>query len=235
VNPEMKQYSFLILNGEKMIKIGILISGSGSNLQSIIEAVKAGNIAGEIVLVISNNAEAYGLTRAANYNIPTKVVKHDDYSDRHTFDQELVKVLKESQVDLVVLAGFMRVLGAGFIAAFPDRVINIHPALLPSFSGTHGQGQAFAYGVKLAGCTVHFVDEKVDHGPIIIQAAVPVLSDDSEERLAARILRCEHKIFSRALALFCAGKLQIEDRKVKISGVDESQLDDQFLISCPVE
>ncbi|MEA1922424.1 MAG: phosphoribosylglycinamide formyltransferase [Pseudomonadota bacterium] len=218
-----------------MIKIGILISGSGSNLQSIIEAVKAGSIAGEIALVISNDAEAYGLTRAANHGIPTKIVKHDDYSDRHSFDQELVKVLKENRVDLVVLAGFMRVLGAGFLAAFPDRVINIHPALLPSFPGTHGQEQAFAYGVKLAGCTVHFVDEKVDHGPIIIQAAVPVLSDDSQERLAARILRCEHKIFSRALALFCAGKLQIEDRKVKISGVDETQLEDQFLISYPAE
>ena len=215
-----------------MIKIGILISGSGSNLQSIIEAVKAGNIAGEIALVISNDAEAYGLTRAANHGIPTKVIKHDDYPERHAFDQELVHALKESRVDLVVLAGFMRVLGAGFLAAFPDRVINIHPAILPSFPGTHGQGQAFASGVKLAGCTVHFVDEKVDHGPIIIQAAVPVLSDDSEDHLKARILRCEHKIFPRALALYCAGKLRVEDRKVKISGVDESLLEEQFLISC---
>lgn len=218
-----------------MIKIGILISGSGSNLQSIIEAVKAGSIAGEIVLVISNEAEAYGLTRAANHDIPTKVIKHGDYIDRHDFDQELVRVLKESQVDLVVLAGFMRVLGAGFLASFTERVINIHPAILPSFPGTHGQKQAFAYGVKLAGCTVHFVDEKVDHGPIIIQAVVPVLSDDSEERLAARILRCEHKIFPQALALFCAGRLQIEKRKVKISGVNESQLEEHFLISCPSE
>ena len=218
-----------------MIKIGILISGSGSNLQSIIEAVKAGSIAGEIALVISNDAEAYGLTRAANHGIATKVVKHGDFPDRQSFDQELVKVLEESQIDLVVLAGFMRVLGAGFLAHFPDRVINIHPALLPSFPGTHGQSQAFVYGVKLAGCTVHFVDEKVDHGPIIIQAVVPVLSDDNEERLAARILRCEHKIFPRALALFCSGKLQIEDRKVKISGVDETRLEEQFLISCPAE
>ena len=216
-----------------MIRIGVLISGSGSNLQSIIEAVEDGSIAGEIALVISNDEEAYGLIRAARYGIPTKVIKHGDYAQRHGFDQELALVLKESRVDLVVLAGFMRVLGAGFLAAFPGRVINIHPAVLPSFPGTHGQGQAFAYGVKLAGCTVHFVDEKVDHGPIIIQAAVPVLSDDSEERLAARILRCEHKIFPRALALYCAGKLRVEDRKVKISGVDESLLEEQFLISCP--
>ncbi len=216
-----------------MIKIGVLISGSGSNLQSIIEAVNAGSIVGEIALVISNDEAAYGLTRAAGYGIPTKVVKHGDYSDRHGFDQELVRVLKESRVDLVVLAGFMRVLGTGFLGAFPDRVINIHPAILPSFPGTHGQDQAFDYGVKLAGCTVHFVDEKVDHGPIIIQAAVPVLSDDSRDILAARILRCEHKIFPYALALYCAGKLLIKDRKVIISGIDESAFEDQFLISSP--
>ena len=216
-----------------MIKIGVLISGSGSNLQSIIEAVNNGSIVGEIALVISNNEEAYGLTRAENYGIPTKVIKHGDFGQRQEFDQELLRVLKENRVDLVVLAGFMRVLGAAFLAAFPDRVINIHPAILPSFPGTHGQGQAFDYGVKLAGCTVHFVDEKVDHGPIIIQAAVPVLSNDSEDCLGARILRCEHKIFPRALALYCAGQLRVEDRKVLISGVDESALEEQFLISCP--
>lgn len=215
-----------------MIKIGVLISGSGSNLQSIIEAVNNGSIDGEIALVISNEDEAYGLTRAMSYGIPTEVVKHGDYGQRQEFDQELLRVLKENRVDLVVLAGFMRVLGADFLAAFPDRVINIHPAILPSFPGTHGQGQAFDYGVKLAGCTVHFVDEKVDHGPIIIQAAVPVLSNDSEDRLAARILRCEHKIFPRALSLYCAGQLRVEDRKVIISGVDESPFEDQFLISC---
>ncbi|MCD6430529.1 MAG: phosphoribosylglycinamide formyltransferase [Deltaproteobacteria bacterium] len=215
-----------------MIKIGVLISGSGSNLQSIIEAVNNGSIVAEIALVISNNEEAYGLTRAENYGILTKVIKHGDFGQCQEFDQELLRVLKENRVDLVVLAGFMRVLGAAFLAAFPDRVINIHPAILPSFPGTHGQEQAFDYGVKLAGCTVHFVDEKVDHGPIIIQAAVPVLSNDSEDCLGARILRCEHKIFPRALALYCAGNLRIEDRKVKISGVDESALEDQFLISC---
>ena len=216
-----------------MIKIGVLISGSGSNLQSIIDAVKRGEIAGEIALVISNDATAYGLTRAQNCAIPTKIIKHDDYTDRLVFDRELLRVLKESSIDLVVLAGFMRVLGADFLAAFPNRVINIHPAILPSFPGTHGQAQTFAYGVKLAGCTVHFVDEKVDHGPIIMQAAVPVLASDSEALLAARILRCEHKIFPRALALYCAGNLRVKDRKVFISGVDETLLEDQCLISCP--
>ncbi len=216
-----------------MTKIGVLISGSGSNLQSIIDAVKAGSIDGEIVLVISNDEKAYGLTRAAQFGIPTKVIKHKEYTQRQAFDQELLRVLQESSVELVVLAGFMRVLGASFLAAFPDRVINIHPAILPSFPGTHGQGQAFTYGVKLAGCTVHFVDEKVDHGPIIIQAAVPVLANDDEDCLAARILRCEHKIFPRALALYCAGKLRVENRKVFISGIDEALLEDQFLISCP--
>ncbi len=216
-----------------MIKIGVLISGSGSNLQSIIEAVNDGSIAGEIALVISNNEEAYGLTRAKSYGIPTKVIKHGEYGQRQEFDQELLRVLKRSRVELVVLAGFMRVLGATFLAAFPERVINIHPAILPSFPGTHGQGQAFDYGVKLAGCTVHFVDEKVDHGPIIMQAAVPVLANDSEDRLAARILRCEHKIFPRVLAFYCAGQLRVENRKVLISGIDESPLEEQFLISCP--
>lgn len=216
-----------------MTKIGVLVSGSGSNLQSIMDAIKSGSIAGEIVLVVSNNEEAYGLTRAAQSGIPTKVIKHDDYSQRQDFDQELLRVLQDNSVELVVLAGFMRVLGASFLAAFPNQVINIHPAILPSFPGTHGQGQAFNYGVKLAGCTVHFVDEQVDHGPIIMQAAVPVLASDDEDRLAARILRCEHKIFPRALALYCAGRLQIKDRKVMISDIDEALLEDQCLFSCP--
>ncbi|MBN2808966.1 MAG: phosphoribosylglycinamide formyltransferase [Deltaproteobacteria bacterium] len=217
-----------------MIRIGILISGSGSNLQSIINAVRMGTIAGEIVKVISNDEKAYGLTRAAEAGISTEVVKHGDYAGRAAFEEKLLSVLQEAAVELVVLAGFMRVLGAGFLAAFPDRVINIHPALLPSFPGTHGQAQAFTYGVKLAGCTVHFVDEQVDHGPIIMQAAVPVLADDDADRLAARILRCEHKIFPLALALYCAGRLRIEKRKVSILGVDETLLEDQCLISCPV-
>ncbi|MBN2705134.1 MAG: phosphoribosylglycinamide formyltransferase [Deltaproteobacteria bacterium] len=218
-----------------MVRIGVLISGSGSNLQSIIDAVKAGNIAGEIVLVVSNVEEAYGLTRAANHGINTRVVRHDGFAERSGFDQELVRILLESHVELVVLAGFMRVLGKTFLNAFAQRVINIHPALLPAFPGTHGQAQALAYGVKLAGCTVHFVDEEVDHGPIIMQAVVPVLSSDSEQTLAARILRCEHKIFPRVLALYCTGRLEVRERRVFIRGDDEVGQEDIFLISGPAD
>ena len=216
-----------------MTKIGVLISGSGSNLQSIIAAVKSDRIAGEIVLVISNDPAAYGLTRAADNGIATRVVKHGDYAQRLDFDKELVRVLRESGVDLVVLAGFMRVVGKGLLAAFPDRVINIHPAILPAFPGTDGQAQAFNYGVKLAGCTVHFVDEKVDHGPIIIQAAVPVLDSDRPDDLKARILKCEHKIFPHAITLYCAGKLRISGRRVIIADLDETRLSESALFSCP--
>ncbi len=214
-------------------RIGVLISGSGSNLQAIIEAVEAGRIAGEIVIVISNRADAYGLVRARKHRIPTAVLEHTAFAERAAFDRELVRILEAAGVELVVLAGFMRVLTGAFLSRFPDRVINIHPALLPAFPGTHGQGQAFAYGVKLAGCTVHFVDEKVDHGPIIIQAAVPVLDDDDEESLAARILACEHRIFPRALALYCEGRLQLEGRRVRISGLDQARIAEMYLLSPP--
>ena len=216
-----------------MTKIGVLISGSGSNLQSIIEAIKVGEIGAEIAVVISNDETAYGLTRATDNGIPVKVIKHGDYAERQEFDKELVRVLRECEVELVVLAGFMRVVGTVLLEAFPDRVINIHPAILPAFPGTDGQAQAFVYGVKLAGCTVHFVDEKIDHGPIIIQAAVPVLSGDSESDLKARILRCEHKIFPYAIALYCSGKLHIDGRRDIIDGVDDVLLAQQSLISCP--
>ncbi len=216
-----------------MTKIGVLISGSGSNLQSIIAAVKSGRIDGEIAVVISNDPAAYGLTRAADNGIVTRVVKHGDYAQRSDFDKELVRVLRESGVELVVLAGFMRVVGKGLLQAFPDRVINIHPAILPAFPGTDGQVQAFNYGVKLAGCTVHFVDEKVDHGPIIIQAAVPVLDSDRPDDLKARILKCEHKIFPQAIALYCAGKLRLVGRRVVIAGLNEALLAESALFSCP--
>jgi phosphoribosylglycinamide formyltransferase-1 len=213
--------------------MAVLVSGSGSNLQAIIEAVEAGRIHGEIALVVSNRPDAYGLVRAQKHGIRTLAIEHRSFAERRDFDYELARVLEEAGVELVVLAGFMRVLGAEFLSRFPDRVINIHPALLPAFPGTHGQGDAFDYGVKLAGCTVHFVDEKVDHGPIIIQAAVPVLDSDDRDALAARILKCEHRIFPRALALYCAGRLKIEGRRVRIAGLDEKVLAEQFLISCP--
>lgn len=214
-----------------MLKIGVLISGSGSNLQAIMDAVADGRIAAEIVMVVSNCPGVYGLERAAQKGLPHQVIAHSQYKSRPAFEEALVDCLRRAEVDLVVLAGFMRVLGATFLRAFPDRVINIHPALLPSFPGTHGQDQAFAYGVKLAGCTVHFVDEEVDHGPIIMQAAVPVLDSDDRDRLAARILACEHRIFPRALALYCAGRLRLEGRKVVIVDAAEDRADQDFLLS----
>jgi len=218
-----------------MTRIGVLISGSGSNLQAIIDAVEKDEIDGKIVLVISNDPDAYGLVRAANHQIPTAVFVHSDYPSREEYDQELVHVLKNAGVELVCLAGFMRVITPTFIEEFPERIINIHPALLPAFPGTHGQGQTFDYGTRVAGCTVHFVDNQVDHGPIIIQAVVPVLPTDDEDSLSARILRCEHKIYPEAVRLFCAGRLHIEGRKVKILDQEAADLDDICLINPPIE
>lgn len=218
-----------------MTRIGVLISGSGSNLQAIIDAVERAEINGEIVLVVSNDPEAYGLVRAAKHRIPTAVISHTDYVSREVYDQALVNSLQDAKVELVCLAGFMRVITPIFIEAFSGRIINIHPALLPAFPGTHGQGQTFSYGTRVAGCTVHFVDAQVDHGPIIIQAVVPVLPDDDEDSLSARILRCEHKIYPEAVRLFCAGRLRVEGRKVKILDQKSGELDDLCLINPPVE
>jgi len=218
-----------------MTRIGVLISGSGSNLQAIIDAVEKAEINGKIVLVISNDSEAYGLVRAANHQIPTAVISPADYLSREEYDRALVNILKDAKVELVCLAGFMRVITPTFIDEFPERIINIHPALLPAFPGTHGQGQTFAYGTRVAGCTVHFVDAQVDHGPIIIQAVVPVLPDDDEDSLSARILRCEHKVYPEAVRLFCAGRLSIEGRKVKILDQEAADLDDICLINPPIK
>ncbi len=218
-----------------MTRIGVLISGSGSNLQALIDAVERAEINGKIVLVISNDSEAFGLVRAANCQISTAVFSHTDYVTREEYDRALVAILKDTGVELVCLAGFMRVITPVFIEAFPGRIINIHPALLPVFPGTHGQGQAFSYGTRVAGCTVHFVDDQVDHGPIIIQAVVPVLVDDDEDVLSARILRCEHKIYPEAVRLFCAGQLCIEGRKVKILEQKKvSSLNEECLINPPL-
>jgi len=152
----------------EFLKLGVLISGSGSNLQSIINHIEQEGLPARIQIVVSNHPEAYGLTRARNHHIPCAVVKHQDYASREDFDRELIRILKDAGVDLVVLAGFMRVLTPAFLDAFPKRVVNIHPALLPSFTGLHAQRQAVQYGVKIAGCTVHFVDEHLDCGPIIL-------------------------------------------------------------------
>lgn len=198
--------------------IAVLISGSGSNLQAIIDASEAGDIPCRVGLVVSNKADAYGLTRAKNHGIPTAVVSHKDFPTREAFDEKLVEVVKGSGARLVCLAGFMRVLTPVFLRAFPHRIINIHPALLPSFPGTHGPKQALEYGVKFSGCTVHFVDEGVDTGPVIVQAVAPVYDDDTEDTLAARILTQEHKIYPMAIRLYFKGNLKVSGRRVLADG-----------------
>jgi phosphoribosylglycinamide formyltransferase-1 len=199
-----------------LLKLGILISGNGSNLQSIIDYIEKGSLKATIKIVISNNPDAYGLTRAKKHGIPVVILKNGDFINKEDFDLELINILKNNSVDLVILAGFMRVLTPTFLKAFPQKIMNIHPALLPSFPGIHGQKQALEYGVKLSGCTVHFVDEGVDTGPIIIQSAVQVFDDDTEEALAARILKEEHRIYPQAIQFFAEGKIEIKGRKVRI-------------------
>ena len=199
-----------------LLKLGILISGNGSNLQSIIDYIEKGSLKATIKIVISNNPDAYGLTRAKKHGIPVVILKNGDFINKEDFDLELINILKNNSVDLVILAGFMRVLTPTFLKAFPQKIMNIHPALLPSFPGIHGQKQALEYGVKLSGCTVHFVDEGVDTGPIIIQSAVQVFDDDTEETLAARILKEEHRIYPQAIQFFAEGRMEIKERKVRI-------------------
>jgi phosphoribosylglycinamide formyltransferase 1 len=198
------------------LKLGVLISGNGSNLQSIIDHIEKGSLKAVIKIVISNNPDAAGLKRAEKHSIPWVVLKHSDFKSKEDFDLKLIKTLKDNGVDLVVLAGFMRIISPAFLKAFSHKIMNIHPALLPSFPGLHGQKQAIDYGVKFSGCTVHFVDDGVDTGPVIIQSVVPVLDDDTEESLSARILKEEHKIYPRAIQLFADGKIEIKGRKVYI-------------------
>ena len=199
-----------------LLKLGVLISGNGSNLQSVIDHIEKGSLKAIIKIVISNNPEAYGITRAKKHGIPVVVLKNGDFKNKEEFDLELIRILKNNYVDMVILAGFMRIITPTLLKAFPHKIMNIHPALLPSFPGIHGQKQALEYGVKLSGCTVHFVDEGVDTGPIIIQSAVQVFDNDTEETLAARILKEEHRIYSQAIQLFAEGKIEIKGRKVRI-------------------
>ncbi|HNR51185.1 MAG TPA: phosphoribosylglycinamide formyltransferase [Deltaproteobacteria bacterium] len=215
-----------------MIRIGALVSGSGTNLQSIMDACESSAVDAEVVVVISNVDGAYALERARKKSIPTEVVPHGDYPDRDAYDRELVRILRSHRVDLVVLAGFMRVLTPGFLEEFPERVMNIHPALLPSFPGLGVRLKAIEYGVRFSGCTVHFVDAGVDTGPIIIQAVVPVYPDDTEEELKDRILALEHKIYPKAIQLFAQGRLTVRGRKVFIRGLVKD--DSQCLINPPL-
>lgn len=200
----------------ELLKLGVLISGSGSNLQSIIDHIEKGKLKAVIKAVISNNPDAFGLKRAKKHNLPTVILNQKDFKTRDDFDKQLIGILRQNDVELVVMAGFMRIISGAILMAFPHKIMNIHPALLPSFPGLHAQKQAFDYGVKISGCTVHFVDEGVDTGPIIIQGVVPVHDDDTDDTLAERILKEEHRIYPQAIQLYAEGRLTIEGRKVKI-------------------
>ncbi|MBE3090955.1 MAG: phosphoribosylglycinamide formyltransferase [Candidatus Atribacteria bacterium] len=199
-----------------MVNIGVLVSGRGTNLQAIIEAIEEGKIEGEIKVVISDNPDAYALKRAQQYHINTRYINFKEFKNREDYDKEIIKTLKEKKIELVVLAGYMRILSPYFIRTYKNKIINIHPALLPSFPGLHAQRQTFEYGAKVSGCTVHFVDEGVDSGPIILQKAVEVSDDDTEESLAEKILKEEHQIYPRAIQLFSEGRLIIKGRRVFI-------------------
>lgn len=198
----------------KKLRIGALASGGGTNLQAIIDRCEEGALDAEIVLVVSNNQDAGALERARQAGIPTLCIDHRRFDSREAFDQAVVRALQIAGVELVVLAGFMRIISEVFVAAFPNRIMNIHPALLPAFPGLHAQRKALEYGVRFAGCTVHFVDTGTDTGPIVIQAVVPVLDDDTEASLSARILEQEHLIYPRAIQLFAEGRLRVEGRRV---------------------
>lgn len=200
-----------------MINISVLASGKGTDLQSVIDACEKGRIKGKVVCVISNKEQAFALERAKKHKIKGYFMDPKGFKDKNTYELELVKTLKEHKTDLVVLAGYMLIVGKVMLEHFQGKMINIHPALLPSFPGLNGQKQALEHGVKISGCTVHFVDEGCDTGPIILQAAVPVKEDDTLESLTERILKEEHKILPEAIRLFAEGKLKIEGRKVKIA------------------
>lgn len=216
------------------VKLGVLISGSGTNLQAIIDAIRRGDLKAEVRIVISNRADAQGLERARRHGIETAVIEHRKFSSREDFDRAVLAALRERAVELVALAGFMRLLSSVMLDAFPRRIMNIHNSLLPSFPGIHGPNDAIEYGVKLAGCTVFFVTPGVDVGPVIIQAAVPVLPGDDEDRLAARILQQEHRIFPHAIALFQQGRLEIQGRRVIVKG-DSAQPNSAPIVNPPID
>jgi phosphoribosylglycinamide formyltransferase-1 len=196
-----------------MKRLGILLSGRGSNFEAIADNVAAGKIPATIAIVISNRPEARGLQVARERGIPAVCIPSKGL-DREVYDRLLIEELRKRQVDLICLAGFMRLLSAMFVREFPYRILNIHPSLLPAFPGLDAQQQALEHGVKISGCTVHFVDENLDAGPIIAQAAVPVLNNDTVETLSARILKEEHRIYTEAINIVLSGKFRIEGRRV---------------------
>ncbi len=211
-----------------MLNIGVLASGRGSNFQSIIDEIESGKLRASIKALITDKPDAYAIERAINHRIEHIYINPKDFSSKYDFFAMIANELKARDVELVILAGFMRIVRSPLIESFPHRIMNIHPALLPSFPGLHGQKQAVDYGVRISGCTVHFVDEGMDTGPIILQAAVPVKPDDTDESLSERILRLEHKIYPEAIRLFAEGRLNVAGRRVNIK---DSIIKDEFIIS----
>lgn len=204
-----------------MLTLGVLASGSGSNFQSIVDNIESGYLDATVSVLITDNPGAGAIKRAKKHNINCLVIKPKDFPDRPSYNSRIAEELKKNGVELVILAGFMRVVDKVLINLYPNRIMNIHPALLPSFPGLHGQKQAADHGVKISGCTAHFVDKGMDTGPIIIQAAVPVYHDDTEASLGKRILKQEHRIFPYAIKLYSEGKISIKGRKVIIAGERE--------------
>jgi phosphoribosylglycinamide formyltransferase-1 len=201
-----------------VLRLGVLASGGGTNFQAIVDRIERKELAAEIAILVTNSPQAFALQRAAKHGIPSKVIDHHGFADRETFERALISELDARQVGLVCLAGFMRVLSPTFVRHYPERIMNIHPALLPAFKGLwghHVHEAVIASGAKFSGCTVHFVTEDVDGGPIIVQRVVPVLDDDTPDVLAARVLEQEHIAYSEAVGLFAAGRLKVEGRRVR--------------------
>jgi len=214
-----------------MLKLGVLASGRGSNFQSIIDEIEAGKLKASVRLLITDNPDAYVIDRAKRHSIEYLYLNPCTFTSKDDFYLKIAEELKQRDVDLVILAGFMRIVRKPLIDAFPNRIMNIHPSLLPSFKGLHGQKQVADCGVRISGCTVHFVDAGMDTGPIIIQAALPVSPDDTEDTLSERTLKLEHKIFPYAIRLYSEGRLSVEGRTVRIKGYE---LREEFIINPPL-
>jgi phosphoribosylglycinamide formyltransferase 1 len=202
-------------------RVVVLVSGHGSNLQALLDAAALPGSGLAVVLVAADRADAYGLERARLAGIDTAVVRPADHPDRPAFDRAMRDLVAAARPDVVCLAGFMRILGPEFVRAFPDRIVNTHPSLLPAFRGAHAVRDALAHGVKVSGCTVHLVDEEVDHGPVLFQAAVPVEDDDDEERLHERIKHEEHRLLPAAVRLVAAGRVRVEGRRARVVAAEE--------------
>jgi len=198
------------------LRVGVLASGRGSNVQAILDAIAGGRLAATVSVVISDVVGAFALERARRAGVPAACIDPKGFSGKQGYERALAEALRAHGVELVALAGYMRVCGPELLAAFPGRILNIHPSLLPSFPGLHVQRQAIEHGVRFSGCTVHFVDAGVDTGPIVAQAVVPVLDEDTEETLAARILRQEHRVYPHAIRLFAEGRLRLQGRRVLV-------------------